>query len=123
MELFQKEVNFTFTNSTEIQKRFKCNEGENEVVLYLNKERTRKYNRTVGSLKSWVYEQMVPLISDLSMRKLRTVIENKVPVIIFFMKYTDEYFTSTYNKFYQVAKNNSVNIDHNLGLHFVPKLC
>jgi hypothetical protein len=108
IQLYDKHVNVTFTNSSDIMTWFSCVEGNNDIILYWNKEDTKRFNASKGTLKEWLNQEFVPLIFDLTFGKLKYILDNKIPSMIFFIKYSDESFTVPYNRFYHIAKNHSV---------------
>jgi hypothetical protein len=88
-----------------------CNKENNDTILFLNKEEIKKYNSSDGSLKEWLNKEIIPLIYDLSLDKIKYIIEKKLPALIYFIKYSDNSFTSSYNRFYQLSKKYKVNIN------------
>ena len=105
---YDENVNFTVTNSTEVMNKFDCKEENNDIILFLNKEEVKKYHVANGTLKEWLEKELIPLIFDLSIDKLKYIIDNKLPALIYFIKYSDNSFTSSYNRFYQLSKRYKV---------------
>ena len=88
--------------------KYSCSEEKNEIILHINKEDFVKYDPDKASLEDWISNHLTPLVYDLSMEKIKYIIENKTPTLIYFIKYSDPEFTKSYNIFYLNAKKYNV---------------
>jgi len=109
LHFYSENVNFTWTNSTEIMNKFNCKSQGDDIILFSNKEEIKRFNESKESLEDWLRNELIPLIDDLSFEKLHYILDNNIPSLIYLIKYTDEYFTSSYNLFYQISKKFKVN--------------
>jgi len=108
---YDESVNFTITSSIEIMDKLGCYKENNDTIIFLNKEEIKKYHPSDGSLKEWLSKEIIPLIYDLSLDKIKYIIDQKLPALIYFIKYSDNSFISSYNRFYQLSKKYKVNIN------------
>ena len=109
INFFNENVNFTWTNSTEIMSKFNCNKEGDEIILFSNKEEIKRFNGSKDTLEEWLSNEIIPMVNDITFEKIKYIFENKISSLIYLIKYTDNSFTSSYNLFYQISKKYKVN--------------